>query len=93
MICRQDELHARYAHNAVRLSVFWKAEVVLDPATQDSANMLSEDQVVRILDEDLACRGVRARLPTEPLHDPTWIALVYQTYTRLAKAAAARADG
>jgi hypothetical protein len=70
------EIRARYPADAIRLSILWKAEVHWD---DDDTSALGAEQIVSTLADDLERRGIS----TAPdLHDPTWIAMVYRTYTR-----------
>jgi hypothetical protein len=75
---------AAYAADEVRISIVWKGYVFKDEAHlasfEDSAYDLDLDQVVAILHEDLAARGLATRPPADPLGDLAWRALLDRTY-------------
>jgi hypothetical protein len=90
-IVENGEERACYAPGAVRLSVLWKAEVLLDDRRVGRAGSLSPERVVEIIQSDLHRRGVAMTLPADPLADTEWIALSYRTYTCAARAASPKA--
>jgi hypothetical protein len=73
-----DELRARYPAEQVRLSVLWKAEVVLPGRSSDDA--LDEDRIATIFRDDLHARGIEAAESSSLFTDAAWIALLEETY-------------
>jgi hypothetical protein len=92
-IFENGELRAYYPPGAVRLSVVWKAEVLLDEQRVGSAGSLSPERIIEIIQSDLHRKGVAMDLPTDPLNNTEWGALAYRTYTPAARAAAPREYG
>ncbi len=87
-IFERNELRAHYPPDTVRLSVLWKAEAIFTGQRYTREGSLSPERIIATLQSDLRHKGVVAELPSDPLNDIEWVTLVYQTYTRAAKAAA-----
>lgn len=75
-IVENGEVRATYPFNAVRLSLVWKAN--LEPeANSESLNL---DRLMSIFIADLRQRKVDFRVPTNPLSDKTWSAILDSIY-------------
>ena len=74
----------RVPAHEMRFLVHWNAEVYTDYAdlkkSLDHTDDLSVARLVDIFFEDLRARGVKAQVPTDPLHDRDFIQLLTQTY-------------
>lgn len=92
-IFENGEQRACYPPDAVRLSVLWKAEVLLDDPHVTGASRLTPERIIEIIQSDLHRKGVAMTLPTDPLTNTEWIARVCRAYTRAAKAAPPEAYG
>jgi len=84
-VIRSDgETIARYATEQLRLLVHWDAELYTDLADLkrhvDHLDDLTTDRVFEIFVRDLQRRGVAFELPSDPLRDPGFIALLATTY-------------
>jgi hypothetical protein len=75
-IVENGEIRATYPSTAIRLSLVWKAD--LEPRTQSET--LTLDQVMDIFVADLRPRRAVFRVPTDPLHDDEWKALLERVY-------------
>jgi hypothetical protein len=79
-----DHVIARYATDELRLLVHWDAEVYSDLADLkkhvDHEDDLTPDRVFEAFERDLKARGVRVEMPSDPMHDPRFIARLAQTY-------------
>lgn len=73
-----------FAADEIRISLLWKALVFRDAAHlasfEDKRFDLDLQQVTDIFLADLAARGLRVRRPGDPANDPTWRALLEETY-------------
>ena len=68
-----------YADRDVRISILWKAQVVM-PHEEKPQAPLSLDGVTSILNQDMAARGMTVPISTFPPMSDTWIDLVHETY-------------
>jgi hypothetical protein len=73
-----DVRRARYPAEQVRLSVLWKAEVVLPGRSNDDA--LNEDRIATIFRDDLYAREINVAESSSLFTDAAWIALLDETY-------------
>lgn len=83
-ICNADEVIARYATQELRLLVHWDAELYADLADWkrhiDHTDDLTPDRVFETFVADLERRGVPVEVPSDPMRDPRFIALLAQAY-------------
>jgi hypothetical protein len=79
-----DAVVARYATDQLRLLVHWDAELYADLADLkrhvDHLDDLTPDRVFETFLADLRARGVLAPVPSEPMRDPGFIALLARSY-------------
>jgi hypothetical protein len=78
-ILEDGEVRATYPERAIRLSVLWKAAVGDSGGRADS---LTLDRIMEILASDLKERHVEFQVPSDPLTDTAWIALLARIYGR-----------
>ena len=75
----------RYRPDEMRLLVHWNAEVYMDldevKKNLDHSDDLTHDIVFERLLADLRAKGVSVEDPSDPLHDPTFIRALIDTYT------------
>jgi len=75
---------ARYTTDRLRLLVHWDAELYTDLADLkkhvDHLDDLTPDHVFETFVADLRARGVGFELPSDPMRDPRFIALLAKTY-------------
>jgi hypothetical protein len=68
----------------IRISMLWKAYVFQNEdhvaSFENPAMDLDLDQVTDMFLEDLNGKGIRAERPADPLTDPGWQRLLYETY-------------
>ena len=80
----QDTGSARYTSDQLRLLVHWEAELYTDLADLkkhvDHLDDLTPDRVFETFVQDLRAKGVRFELPSDPLRDRAFIALLAKTY-------------
>jgi hypothetical protein len=78
------EVIARYATDQLRLLVHWDAELYSDVADLkkhvEHLDDLTTDRAFEIFVADLRAKGVPFEIPSDPLRDPRFIALLAQTY-------------
>jgi len=79
-----DDVIAEYATDQLRLLVHWDAELYTD---QDDLKKhveheddLTRDRVFEIFVSDLQAKGVDFQVPSDPMRDPAFIALLSATY-------------
>jgi hypothetical protein len=84
------EMHDRgnvetFTPEQARVSILWKAYAFPNQAAADEyqnhANDLDHKMAADIFASDLRQRGIRFHLPTDPVADPEWKALIQKTYT------------
>jgi hypothetical protein len=79
-----DEVIARYTTDQLRLLVHWDAELYTDLADwkkhMDHLDDLTPDRVFEAFVADLRSKGVRFDVPSDPMRDRRFIALLAQTY-------------
>jgi hypothetical protein len=75
-IVENGETRATYPSAAVRLSIVWKADL----ETEAQAEPLSLDHVMSVFISDLRKQGADFHLPTNPLSDNEWMALLDRIY-------------
>ena len=79
-----EEVIARYTTDQLRLLVHWDAELYTDLADLkkhvDHLDDLAPDRVFETFASDLSARGVSFRMPSDPMRDPEFIALLARTY-------------
>jgi hypothetical protein len=79
-----DAVIARYATDELRLLVHWDAELYSDLADLrrhvEHLDDLTPDRVFETFVADLRARGVHFEVPSDPLRDPRFIALLAGTY-------------
>jgi hypothetical protein len=75
-IIENGETRATYPANLIRLSLVWKADIEPEVPIE----LLTLDRVMVIFIDDLRQRGTDFRIPTNPLSDGEWIALLGRTY-------------
>jgi len=80
-----NECRARYAREAVRLSVVWKADVRCGGSSSLEPDALTAPQIIQILRHDLQQRDLSCAADPGLLQDPRWIESVYRLYMGLAK--------
>lgn len=74
-----------YDPGEVRITISWKAEVFADEAERDATRAAVDDPlpvdaiVARFMD-DLRSKGLDPAEPTDPLHDPAWMAALDEAY-------------
>ena len=73
-----------YPDGDVRISILWKAQVVM-PDEEQPRSPLSLDRVTSILNEDMAAREVNVRISMFPPMTDAWIDLVHETYYPVVK--------
>lgn len=78
-ILEDGEVRATYPERAIRLSVLWKAAL---GDSGERADSLTLDRIVEILASDLKERHVEFQVPSDPLTDTAWIALLERVYVR-----------
>src|SRR4029453_12398335 len=75
---------ARYATDQLRLLVHWDAELYTDLADLkkhvDHLDDLTPERVFDTFVSDLRAKDVRFEMPSDPMRDPGFIALLAQTY-------------
>lgn len=80
----QGAVIARYTTDQLRLLVHWDAEVYMDledlRTHVDHLDDLTPERVFETFAADLRRRGVRCEMPSDPMRDPGFIALLAQTY-------------
>ena len=79
VILEDGEVRATYPDRAIRLSVLWKAAV---GDRGKRAEILTLDRITEILATDLKERGVQFQVPSDPLTDTAWAALLKRIYVR-----------
>jgi hypothetical protein len=72
----KGETRATYPSEAIRLSLVWKA---IRQSEVDS-EFLTLDQVMNIFIADLRSRSIDFRIPSDPLSDSEWLALLDHVY-------------
>jgi hypothetical protein len=79
-----DVVIARYTTDQLRLLVHWDAELYTDLADLkthvDHLDDLAPERVFETFVADLRAKGVRCEVPSDPLRDPAFIALLATTY-------------
>jgi len=79
-----ERVIARYASDELRLLLHWDAEVYSNLADLkrhvDHEDDLNPDRVFESFVRDLEARGVRFEMPSDPMRDPRFIAVLAQTY-------------
>jgi hypothetical protein len=79
-----DAVIARYTTDQLRLLVHWDAELYTDLGDLkkhvDHLDDLTPDRVFETFVADLRAKGVTFEMPSDPMHDPGFIALLAQTY-------------
>ena len=79
-----EHVIARYATDQLRLLVHWDGELYTDlPDLKkhvDHLDDLTQDRVFEIFVEDLRSKDVRFEIPSDPIRDRGFIALLAQTY-------------
>jgi hypothetical protein len=75
-IVEDGEIRATYPSNAIRLSLVWKAN--LEP--EKGFDALTLDRAMAIFIADLRERKVDFRVPSDPLSDKEWMALLDHSY-------------
>ena len=79
-----DRVIAEHSTDDLRFLVHWSGEVFEDFAelkkNMDGSDDLTHDQVFETFIKDLRQRGVSFEVPTDPLHDPTFIRTLMGTY-------------
>jgi hypothetical protein len=78
------EERACYSPADVRISLLWRGVAFAD---SDAARVFDEHlddldtaTMVDVFLGDIADRGVKCRRPSDPLHDPSWIEVLNDTY-------------
>jgi hypothetical protein len=75
---------ARYTTDQLRLLVHWDAELYTDLADLekhvDHLDDLTQDRVFETFAQDLRAKGVHFAMPSDPIRDPGFIAVLAQTY-------------
>ena len=75
---------ARYSTRELRLLIHWDAELYRDLAELklhvDHLDDLTPDRVFETFVSDLKDRGVDFEVPSDPIHDPRFIAILSETY-------------
>ncbi|MDX2276654.1 MAG: hypothetical protein NW206_14475 [Hyphomonadaceae bacterium] len=84
LITSNGEVIQKVPAKEMRFLVHWNAEVFADlgdlKQNLDHTDDISTDQVFDIFIKDLRARGVQFEMPTDPLRDPVFIALLNRTY-------------
>jgi hypothetical protein len=79
-----DDVIARYTTDDLRLLVHWDAELYTDlddlKKHVEHLDDLTRDRVFETFVTDLRARGVAFDVPSDPMHDPGFIALLATTY-------------
>jgi hypothetical protein len=79
-----QDVIARYATDELRLLLHWDAELYTDMQDLklhlDHLDDLDQDRVFEIFVEDLRARAIAFEVPTDPMTDPAFIALLAKTY-------------
>jgi hypothetical protein len=79
-----DAVIARYTSDELRLLVHWDAELYADLADMqkhlDHVDDLCAERVFETLVADLRAKGVSFELPSDPMREPGFIALLARTY-------------
>ena len=75
-IVENGEVRAAYPADAIRLSIVWKADLENRPTVEP----LTVDRVMNVFATDLRRRNVEFRVPTNPLSDQEWMALLLKIY-------------
>jgi hypothetical protein len=79
-----DAVIARYATDQLRLLVHWDAELYTDLADLkkhvDHLDDLTPDLVFEAFVSDLRAKGVSFEVPSDPMRDPGFIAVLAKTY-------------
>jgi hypothetical protein len=78
-ILEDGEIRATYAQRAIRLSVLWKAAV---GNSKERADSLTLDRIMEIFASDLKEQHVEFQVPSDPLTDTAWAALLARSYVR-----------
>jgi hypothetical protein len=88
-----ERVVASFARERLRVSLSWKALVFASDAERRCFDEHSDDidlpEVLRRFATDLAARGADARLPDDPVRDPTFIRRLQEQYVRYPAAAEA----
>lgn len=75
---------ASFSDEEVRITVSWKADIFTDVEelrlVESDEDALDTDMVIAIFKADLEARGVAIDLPTDPIHNEEWVALLAATY-------------
>jgi hypothetical protein len=83
-ICTGGDVIARYATDELRLLVHWDAELYTDLADMkrhlDHLDDLTPDRVFETFAADLTAQEVSFEMPSDPMRDPGFIALLARTY-------------
>ena len=79
-----SDVIARYTTDQLRLLVHWDAELYTDLADLrqhvDHTDDLTPDRVFETFVADLRAKGVPFEVPSDPMRDPRFIALLATTY-------------
>ena len=78
-ILEDGEVRATYPERAIRLSVLWKAAV---GDSKERADSLTLDRIMEIFASDLKEQHVEFQVPSDPLTDTAWAALLARSYVR-----------
>lgn len=78
-ILEDGEIRATYPQRAIRLSVLWKAAV---GDSEERADSLTLDRIMEIFASDLKDQHVEFQVPSDPLTDTAWTALLARIYVR-----------
>jgi hypothetical protein len=81
----QNECRAHYPSEAVRLSIVWKADVLLEDSSTAQLDALTASYIFRTLRDDLTHRGIPCPVDPALLQDSRWIEQVYRLYMCLAR--------
>jgi hypothetical protein len=79
-----DDVIARHHTDQLRFLVHWSAEVFTDfdelKKNMDGSDDLSIDKAIDMLVDDVHKKGIKLEIPSEPLHDPEFIATLNAAY-------------
>ncbi len=79
-----EDVIARHHTDELRFLVHWSAEVFADydelKKNMDGSDDLSIDRAIDMMVDDLKAKGIKLDIPSQPLHDPQFIAALNAGY-------------